>query len=51
MKVEFKYVNTNNDAKVAFEIGLVPKHSFLISKEEGPLWFNGINLSDKLEAS
>ena len=46
-KVEFKYVKNNEEAKLAFDLGKAPKNAFVVTMEEGHLWFNGINLSDK----
>lgn len=46
-KVEFKYVKNNEEAKMAFDMGIAPKNAFVVTTEEGHLWFNGINLSDK----
>lgn len=45
--VEFKYVKDNTEAMIASEAGLVEKNVFIVTKEEGHLWFNGINLSNK----
>ena len=44
-KVEFKYVKNNEEAKLAFAMGIIPKNSFVVTTEEWHLWFNGVNLS------
>lgn len=44
-KVEFKYVKNNEEAKLAFDMDIAPKNSFVVTTEEGHLWFNGVNLS------
>lgn len=33
-KVEFKYVKNNEEAKLAFAMGIIPKNSFVVTTEE-----------------